>query len=100
MIDIHQIRGDLKEIRYYYYALKDEFDRHRKTVFPVVATNIVNRYNNAIEKAPIRLFTLYVKLYLENNSQAVVAEDWDLCKKSIKLLNDKLVAFLQQTLED
>lgn len=93
MLSIQQIRADLKEIRYYYSKQK-EFDGFsallKNTIFQKVQV-----YNAAISKAPIRLFELYVVLYMQNNSLAALAYDWDLSNDYVKDLNRQLCQYLQ-----
>ena len=77
MLTTVQVRNDLKEIRYY-YSMKELFDRSSKTVKPLAIVQKVERYNTAMQNAPARLYILYVSLYIDNNTQAVLAEEWQL----------------------
>lgn len=97
MITIEQVREDLKEIRYYYAQLKD-VDRVSKSVGGSERRAMVERYNAAVCKAPIRLYHLYGALYVDNNTQLVVALDWDCSVDYIKRLNKQLCKFLQEEL--
>lgn len=58
----------------------------------------VNRYNKAMENAPAKMLALYLSLYVYNNSQAVIAEDWHLTRESIKNQNRLLQEYLQSSL--
>lgn len=98
MLSLQEIRDDLREIRYY-YGMKDLFDQSSKTVKPLAIIEKVNRYNSAIEKASARLYALYVSLYINNNSQVTVAEDWNLTKEQIKNKNRQLLEYLQSALK-
>lgn len=98
MLTTSQVRSDLKDIRYY-YAMKDLFDRSSKTVKPLAIIEKVAKYNEAMEKAPARLYILYVSLYLENNTQVALAEEWQFTTDYMKELNTKLIRFLQSALK-
>lgn len=97
MLTINQVREDLKEIRYY-YSMQELFDSAANTVKPVAILNKVERYNAAIKAAPARLYILYVSLYVKNNTQAALADDWGYTREYIKEINQKLVEYLQRTL--
>ena len=96
-ITISQVREDLKEIRYY-YSMKELFDSAANTVKPVVLLNKVAMYNEAMKSAPGRLFVIYVSLYVHNNSQTALADDWGFGREYIKDLNQRLVEYLQKAL--
>lgn len=98
MLTMVQVRNDLKEIRYY-YSMKELFDRSSKTVKPLAIVQKVERYNTAMQNAPARLYILYVSLYIDNNTQAVLAEEWQLTTDYMKELNNKLIYFLQSALK-
>ena len=94
---LDQVRSDLKEIRYY-YSMKELFDLSAKTVQPVSLLEKVARYNEAMKTAPARVFIIYVSLYVQNNSQTALADDWGFTREYIKDLNQRLVEFLQEKL--
>ena len=94
---LNQVRDDLKEIRYY-YSMKELFDSAANTVKPVALLNKVARYNEAMKTAPGRLFVIYVSLYVQNNSQTALADDWGFAREYIQDLNQRLVEFLQEAL--
>ncbi|MEG9430570.1 MAG: hypothetical protein VZQ61_06600 [Christensenellaceae bacterium] len=97
MLTPDQIRTDLREIRYY-YSMQELFDRSAKTVKPLAILQKVERYNKAMENAPARLYVIYVSLYVNNNSQATLADDWGFTREYIKDLNQKLIEYLQSAL--
>lgn len=97
MLTINQVREDLKEIRYY-YSMQELFESAANTVKPVAILNKVERYNAAIKAAPARLYILYISLYVKNNTQAALADDWGYTREYIKEINQKLVEYLQKTL--
>lgn len=95
---IKEIREDLKEIRYY-YGRQDLFKSGSKVVPPQFVLDKVEMYNKAISVAPARLYAVYVGLYLHNNTQTVLAEDWGFSDEYIKQLNNRLCDFLQKKFE-
>ena len=97
MLTINQVREDLKEIRYY-YSMQELFDSAANTVKPIAILNKVERYNAAIKAAPARLYILYISLYVKNNTQAALADEWGYTREYIKEINQKLVEYLQKTL--
>lgn len=93
-----EVRNDLKEIRYY-YAMKDLFDRSSQTVKPLAIVQKVEKYNTAMQNAPAKLYVLYVSLYVNNNTQSALAAEWQFSADYLKELNNKLIEYLQSTLE-
>ena len=67
MLELSEIREDLKEIRYY-YAHKDIFEKASKQIGEHSCIAKIVKYNDVIRFAPARLYELYVSLYLENNT--------------------------------
>ena len=98
MLTTVQVRNDLREIRYY-YSMKELFDRSSKTVKPLAIVQKVERYNTAMQNAPAKLYVLYVSLYVNNNSQTALAEEWQYTADYIKELNNKLIGYLQSALK-
>lgn len=90
-----EIREDLKEIRYY-YSMQNLFMFGAKITPPQYVLKKVEKYNNAISLAPARLYALYVGLYLHNNTQATLAEDWGFSSEYVKQLNNRLCDFLNK----
>ena len=93
-----EIREDLREIRYY-YGMSDLFKAGSKLIPPQAIVDKVEKYNKAISTAPAKLYALYVGLYVHNNTQAVLAEDWGFTDEYIKQLNNKLCDFLKKYFE-
>lgn len=92
---IEQIRQDLRDIRYY-YGMEDVFKTGAKSVPPVAVMEKVEKYNKVVERAPAKLYVLYVSLYINNNSQITVADDWGYTSDYIKKLNNKLCEFFKE----
>ena len=97
MITIDQIREDLRDIRYY-YSMQELFDKASSKVKPVAVLSKVERYNAVMKNAPARMYILYVSLYVNNNSQTELADQWGFTREYIKELNQKLVEYLHSTL--
>lgn len=91
---IEEIRNDLKDIRYY-YAMTDNLKSVTKIIPPVAVEQKVQKYSRAMQNAPIKLYILYVSLYVINNSQITIADDWGYTSDYIKKLNNKLCEFLK-----
>ena len=90
---LQQIREDLREIRYY-YAKQKEFEQAARCG---VGNKIVDKivlYNKAIASAPMKLYDLYIALYVQNNSLVAVADDWDYSDAHMKWLSRQLNQFL------
>ena len=91
---VDELRKDLSDIRYY-YSRKVMFDRAAGCVAKNAAIALAERYNGAIRNAPPRLYDLYISLYIENNTQASLAEKWGYSESHIRYLTRQLYAFLQ-----
>ena len=92
MKTIENVRKELSDIRHYYANIKD-FERANTVIGKPSALNMVEQYNRHIKNAPLKLFNLYVCLYLNNNSQETVSIDWGCSVGYIKVLNRKLYEF-------
>ncbi len=97
MIELKQIRQDLRDIRYY-YTKKELFDEMSGVVMPSTLLEKLARYNKAMEAAPARLFDLYVSLYVKGKTQAALAEERNYSCDYIKQLNLELCEYLRRTL--
>ena len=93
MKTLNKIREDLKDIRYY-YSRKEVFEKVSDSVGENKILEKLEIYNNAIRKAPPRLYDLYVSLYLENNTQESLANRLGYTIEYISRLNSQLVKFL------
>ncbi len=90
---LKEVKEDLREIRYY-YEHKKMFDRALETSMKTEVLKKVERYNAYIRTATAKLFGLYVALYVENNTQLVIATDWGVSEGYIRNLNRKLCDYL------
>lgn len=98
MKTLQEIREDLAEIKFY-YANEKEIIAAEKVTGQMRLTETVKTYNEAVSNAKGRLYMLYVSLYIHNNSQMVVADDWDCSVDYIKRLNRQLLQYLQSALK-
>ena len=95
---LEDVKADLRELRYY-YARQRDLDGASRLVGKSKIAEKAERYNAAVRKAPVKLYDLYISLYVNNNTQLVVALDWDCTVDYIKQLCYKLRVFLKKELE-
>ena len=95
---LEQVKSDLKEIQYY-YAKQKELDGASRTVGMSRVAEKAERYNAAVRNAPVKLYDVYVSLYVNNNTQLTLSFDWDCSLEFVKRLNRKLRLFLKNQLE-
>lgn len=98
MKTLQEIRADLMEIKFYYANEKEIIEASKITGLRRLAET-VKEYNEAISNAKGQLYMLYVALYVHNNSQMVVADDWNCSVDYIKRLNKQLLQYLQGALK-
>lgn len=99
MKTLNGIREDLKEIRYYYarkQAMENGFLSTGKN--GVVAK--AEKYNQAIQTAPIRLYDIYVGLYVNNYTQEAYSMELNYTPEYIQRLNKQLLKFLQGVIKE
>lgn len=97
MLSLKQIKQDLRDIRYYYSKQK-AFDGLADSVGENDVAEKAAMYNRAMRKAPIKLYDVYISLYINNNTQEALAFDWDLSNDYIRKMNKSLCEFLQRQL--
>lgn len=98
MITKKQIIEDFKSIRYY-YSMKDVFDRNSDKVRPKTTEELVKKYSEIMENAPARLYVVYVGLYVENNTQTSLAEDWGYSRDYIRNINQRLINYVRSVMK-
>lgn len=96
---IEQVRKDLADIRYY-YSMETVFKKSSSLIVPKLFMEKVEKYSKAMSMSNPRLFTVYVALYVQNNSQQTVADDWCRSREYVRQLNKDLCEFLVKTLTD
>ena len=57
MKTLHQIREDLRAIRFY-YEKKSDLERGAKHIGESAVVQLVEKYNAAVRNAPVRLYDL------------------------------------------
>ncbi|NCB55855.1 MAG: hypothetical protein EOM49_13140 [Epsilonproteobacteria bacterium] len=95
MPTIKQIREDLKDVRFY-YSKKDKFDKAFENVAVNDILDKVDKYNDAVKTAHIRLYDVYIGLYVDNNTQAALAEGTGFTTDYVRQLNRELCEFFQR----
>lgn len=94
---LEQVRKDLIEIRDY-YSMEEYIKKTSCVVVPEGILKKVDLYNKAMSNCPTKLFMVFVALYVQNNSQQAVADDWGFCREHVRRLNKKLCEFLVKAL--
>ena len=92
-----EIRNDLKDIRYY-YSMERLFLSGENVIRAEDVIEKVKHYNAVMSKAPAKLYAVYLGLYVNNNSQAALAEDWGYTERYVRRLSDKLCGYLERSL--
>ena len=90
-----EIRKDLKEIRFYYV----NYDMFRKASNIVGESRVVclaEEYNEAMKLAPVKLYKLYVRLYLNGGTLKSVSYDLGYSRFYIEKSHKKLQKYLYQ----
>ena len=96
---IQDVKRDLQDVRYY-YSRRSVFDEELFACKKNTVVEKAYRYGWAMQSAPPRLYELYISLYVENKTQAAVAQEWNVCDGHIKNLNRQLREFLLAALND
>lgn len=94
---LNEIRQQLKTIRLY-YTNEACFSAAVK-VLPHDATQLAAKYAAIIRSAPLDLYFIYYKLYVQGMTQEAAAEEMNFCTEYIRQKNKKLLLYLQQNLD-
>jgi hypothetical protein len=94
---IEDVKSDLRDIQYY-YAHEKEFVSASRIIGDNSIRQKVMKYNDAACKAPLRLYYVYVSLYVHFNTQLEAAYDMDCSLGFMKKLNRDLCDFLLKEL--
>ena len=95
---LNEIRQQLKTIRLYYMHTA-KFDAAFE-VLPHKVGTLVNEYAAMIGEAPLDLYMIYCKLYVDGLTQEATAEDLNYSTEYIRKKNKRLLLFLQQKIDD
>lgn len=99
MLSINTIKSDLRDIKTYYKE-KEIFEAYSKYVGECSVKDLVNKYNACICKAPVKLYQLYVNLYVKNQTSLYefsINEGYS--EIYIQKLHSSLLHYFQENLE-
>lgn len=99
MVPIEQVKSDLREIRYY-YSRKEQLEDASHSIGPLPIKRILENYNCAIRKAPLRLYDLYACLYIRGQTQETIALDLGYTPQYIRKLINELFIFFRNNLSN
>lgn len=97
MLELNEIRKDLKDIKYY-YSRKKLFEEGYNFTGQNEIMEKVRRYGDIIITASPKLYDLYVSLYIKNHTQASLSDELGYTPEYIQMLNKKLLEFFQEKL--
>ena len=91
------VRNDLSEIKYY-HTRKSKLDAYMEDNLPSSVVELVKLYAETIRKAPIRLYHVYVGLYVKGWTLDGVANEMEYTIGYVQNLSTKLIQFLQENI--
>lgn len=94
-MNLDEIRKELKEVRYY-YARRAVFDKALREVGNKSIMDLVNKYNNAVNTAPPKIYDIYISLYVNYYTQEKLSEELNYSPDYVRKLNKELLKFLQE----
>lgn len=94
-MNLDEIRKELKEVRYY-YARRAVFDKALREVGNKSIMDLVNKYNNAVNTAPPKIYDIYISLYVNYYTQEKLSEELNYSPDYVRKLNKELLKFLQK----
>lgn len=97
MASMEQVKANLREIRYYYLR-KEQLDDASHSIGPLPIKRILENYNCAIRKAPLRLYDLYACLYVRGQTQEAIALDLGYTPQYIRKLINELFTFFRNNI--
>ena len=97
-LTLKEIRADLREIRYYFSRLK-VFMAAEKDIGLSGITDKVNRYNEAIRRAPPILYDIYNGLYIRNYTQQALSVEMGYTIEYLNRLHKQILLFLQKNVK-
>lgn len=95
MYAVEKVKEELGEIKYYYLQ-KEKLDAYMAELTCSSLMELIERYSNAIRLAPIKLYHVYVGLYIKGWSQGALAREMGYTRYYVQILNGKLIEFLQE----
>ncbi len=97
MITVNMIKKDLEDIRYY-YSRKDTFESAFDFVGKNDAAEKVDRYNRAICSAPLKLYDIYIAVYVKCCTYETAAEELGFSVNYVYKCNRRIVSYLYEAL--
>lgn len=91
------VKEDLSEIKYY-HTYKKKLDMYMAENLPSSVVELNKLYADCIRNAPIRLYHVYVGLYIKGWTQEGVANDMNYTLNYVQNLNSKLIQFFQENI--
>lgn len=95
---LNEIRQQLKTIRLYYMH-KAKFDEAFEAL-PHKVKELAEQYAAIISCAPLDLYMIYCKLYVDGLTQEATAEELNYCPEYIRQKNKRLLLFFQKKLNE
>ncbi len=99
MVTLQQIRADLREIRFYYIN-KETMDEAFQTTGQNEIMSLVEKYHKIMQTAPLKLYYLYVGLYIKGNTQEAYSMIVNYSPEYVQMLHKQLLQFIQSNLEE
>lgn len=93
------IREDLRDIKYYYMR-KDDFEKIFSKTGGHDIIEKIERYHQAMKHSSLKLYDLYISLYIECHTQESLSNKLGYTPEYIQMLNKKLLKFLQNSLSE
>ncbi len=89
---IEQVRNDLKEIKYY-HSHKKMLDTSFAQTGQNVFVKKMERYNELVCNAPLKLHEIYAGLHIDGLSQEELAERLGVTRVYVYQLNKELISY-------
>lgn len=99
MLALKEIKANLRDIKNYYRD-KENIDKFSKEIGTSSVVDIANKYNVCICKAPLRLYQLYISLYVKSQSSLYefsLKEGYS--EGYVQKLHSSLLHYFQENLE-
>lgn len=93
-----KIKEELEELKYYYQQ-KEKLDEYRTELACSVIEELPERYARVMRCAPIKLYHVYVGLYMKGWSQGALAREMGYTRYYVQILNGRLIQYLKENLD-
>lgn len=98
MYSEERVKEELEELKYYYQQ-KDKLDVYLTELSSSVINELVEKYSKIISCAPIKLYHVYVGLYMKGWSQIALAREMGYTRYYVQILNGRLIQYLKESLD-